>query len=92
MIDFRLITAAAVVCAGMIAATNMAAAQDYVSTAQDCVPAPAPSSPPWRWYDTHYPNYFVADWGPFFRRHVYRYGPIVVCSATATRSVISSKY
>jgi hypothetical protein len=94
MRDFKLVTAAAVVCAGMVVTTtNLAAAQDYyVSTAQDCVPAPAPSSPPWRWYDTYYPNYFVADWGPFFRRHVYRYGPIVACSAAATPSVISSKY
>jgi len=88
MKDFKLI--AAVVCAGVITTTNMAAAQDYVSTAQDCVPAP--SSPPWRWYDTYYPNYFVADWGPFFRHHVYRYGPIIACSATAAPSVISSKY
>jgi hypothetical protein len=91
MKDFKLISAAAIVCAGMVTTTDLAAAQDYVWTAQDCVPAPA-SSPPWRWYDTYYPNYFVADWGPFFRRHVYRYGPIVACSAAATRSVISSKY
>ncbi len=36
------------------------------------------------------------DWGPFFHRHVYRYGPIGVCNAVpvvldATK-VISVKY
>jgi hypothetical protein len=84
-----MLAAAAVLGAGMVATTNSAAAQDYVPIAPDCVPPPAPSP---RWYYTYYPN-SVPDWGPFFRRHYYRYGPISVCSAIATPPVvISSKY
>jgi hypothetical protein len=89
MTDFRLITAA-VVCAGIVTTTNLATAQDYVPIVQDCVPAIA-NLPSWRWWETYHRD-FVRDWGPFFRRHVYRYGPILVCSASATPSVISSKY
>jgi hypothetical protein len=87
MTDFRLITAA-VVCAGIVATTNLASAQDYVPTV--CVPATV-TPPPWQWWASYHPD-FVRNWGPFFARHVYRYGPIAVCSAPATPSVISSKY
>jgi hypothetical protein len=91
MRDFRLMTAAVVAFVGIVTTTNLAAARDYVSTVQDCAPATVtPLS--LRWWDTYHPDYFVADWGPFFRRHVYRYGPILLCSAAATPSVISSKY
>jgi hypothetical protein len=91
MQKLKLMLAAAVVLgAGLVATTNFAAAQEYVGTAPDCV---APPAPPPQWYTTTYPNYFVADWGPFFRRHSYRYGPVLVCAATATPPVIlSSKY
>jgi hypothetical protein len=81
--------AATVVGASIIAATNFAEAQDYVLTATDCVPPPPPSP---RWYYSYYPNNFVPDWGPFFRRHEYRYGPILVCSEIATPPVVSAKY
>jgi hypothetical protein len=83
-----LLAAAAVVSAGVIATTNFAEAQDYVVTAPDCVPPP----PPWRWYKNYLRAEFVPDWGPFFRHHVYRYGPVLVCSAMVTRPVIYSKY
>jgi hypothetical protein len=85
------LAAAGVACAGIVATTNLAGAQDYILTASECV---APPPPPLllRWYITYYPNYFVPNWDPFFRRHVYRYGPIVVCSAIATPPIISSKY
>jgi hypothetical protein len=90
MVGTKLIVAAAAIAGiGFLAMTNLAAAQNYGTP--DCAVATAPSLP-WRWYDTHYPNYFEADWGPFFRHHVYRYGPIVACSAAATPPVISSKY
>jgi hypothetical protein len=84
-----LLAAAAVVGAGVIATTNFAEAQDYVVTAPDCVP---PSPPPWRWYHNYLRAGFVPDWGPFFRHHVYRYGPVLVCSAMATQPLIYSKY
>jgi len=83
-----LLAAAAVVGAGVIATTNFAEAQDYVVTAPDCVPPPQP----WRWYHNYLRAGFVPDWGPFFSHHVYRYGPVLVCSAIATQRVIYSKY
>lgn len=83
-----LLAAAAVVGAGLIATTNFAEAQDYVVTGPDCVRAP----PPWRWYKNYLHTDFVPNWGPFFRHHVYRYGPVLVCSAMARRPVIDSKY
>ena len=81
------LAAVAVVCAGVVATTNIAVAQ-YVLSASDCVPPPQPY---WQWWRSNYPNNFVPNWEPFFRRHVYRYGPLA-CSAIATSSVISSKY
>jgi hypothetical protein len=85
-----MLAAAAVLGTGMIATTNFAAAQDSVLIAPGCV---APLAPSPRWYHTYYSNDFVPDWGPFFRRHYYRYGPILVCSAMAAPpAVISSKY
>jgi hypothetical protein len=84
-----LLAAAAVVGAGVIATPNFAEARDYVMAASECVPPPPP---PWRWYNNYLRADFVPDWEPFFRRHVYRYGPVLVCSAIATRPVIYSKY
>jgi hypothetical protein len=87
MRSLKLVLAAAWVAgAGIVATTNMAGAQDYVLIGPDCGP-PLP-----RWYYSYYPNYFVPNWEPFFRRHVYRYGPMVVCSAIATPRKISSRY
>jgi hypothetical protein len=85
----HLLAAAAVVGAGIIASTNFAEARDYVVTAADCVPPPPP---PLQWYNNYLRADFVPDWGPFFRHHVYRYGPVLVCSAIALPPVISSKY
>jgi hypothetical protein len=85
----RMLAAAAVLGAGMIATTNFAAAQDSPPTAPDCAAPPAPS---WRWYYTYHTNDFVPDWRPFFRRHYYRYGPIQVCGAAPPPVTLSSKY
>jgi hypothetical protein len=85
----RVLAAVGIVGAGIVATTNLAGAQDYVLAAPDCVPPPAPLP---RWYYRYYLNYLVPNWEPFFRRRVYKYGPIVVCSAIATPPVISSKY
>jgi hypothetical protein len=83
----QVMAAAVVVGASIVATTNFAAAQYYVS--RECVP---PQPQPWRWYHNYLWAGFVPDWGPFFRHHVYRYGPVLVCSAVATPRVISSKY
>jgi hypothetical protein len=85
----QVLAAAVIVGAGIIATTNLAAAQDYVLTAPECVPPPPP---PWRWYKNYLRIGFAPDWGPFFRHHVYRYGPVLVCSAMASPRLISSKY
>jgi hypothetical protein len=82
------LVAAGLAGAGVIATTSLAGAQDYVLTAPGCVPSPAPS---WHWYYSYYPN-FVPNWEPFFRHHVYRYGPIMVCPAIAAPPIISSRY
>jgi hypothetical protein len=87
-----LVAAAAVVGAGIVATTNLATARNYVLNPADCVP---PSNPPLRWYSSYYSNYFVPNWEPFFRRHVYVAGPILACAATSAATVapvISSKY
>ena len=35
----------------------------------------------------------AANWEPFFRRHVYRYGPILACAPSIeTTSVVSVRY
>jgi hypothetical protein len=37
--------------------------------------------------------YPTANWEPFFRRHVYRFGPIVACETSAANSsAISVRY
>jgi hypothetical protein len=85
----RVLAAVGVVGVGIVATTNLAGAQDYILTAPVCVAPPAP----WpRWYYRYDVNYLVPNWEPFFSRHVYKYGPIVVCPAIATRPVISSRY
>jgi hypothetical protein len=89
MQSLKLVLAAAGVAgAGIVATTNLAGAEEYVLTAPACVPPPLPSP---RWYYIYYPN-FVPNWEPFFRRHVYRYGPVMVCSAIAMPPNITSRY
>ena len=83
----QVLAAAVVVGASIVATTNFAAAQYYVLS--ECVPPPPQ---PWRWYHNYLRAGFVPDWGPFFRHHVYRYGPVLVCSAMATQPLIYSKY
>jgi hypothetical protein len=74
------LSAAAVLAAVVLATTNLAKAQDYVRSASDCgLPPP-----------TEIYIYPSANWQPFFRRHVYRYGPILVCSPS--NAVISVRY
>jgi hypothetical protein len=82
MQDFKhLLAAAAVLGACIVATTKSAEAQEYLSGS--CGPPPP----------TAIYIYPSANWEPFFRRHYYRYGPIVVCSpSVATTSVISVKY
>jgi hypothetical protein len=85
-----LVTAVAVVGIGILAATNLAVARDLVLNRGDCVP---PSNPPPQWYTSNYPSYFEPNWEPFFRRHVYAYGPILACVViSAPQVIISSKY
>jgi hypothetical protein len=90
MQKLRVILAIAVL-AGAIATTNAAEARHYrhvgvyngVMSEGSCTPPPPPS-----WYI--YPS---ADWGPFFRRPDYVYGPVLICApATATSTVISVRY
>ena len=83
----NLLAAAAIFGAGISGSTNLAEARDYVLAVPACV---APAA--WRWYYTYRPNYFVADWEPFFRHRYYRYGPILNCSAMAGPPVLSSRY
>jgi hypothetical protein len=83
----NLLAAVAIFGAGICGSTNFAEAQDYVFTAPPCVAAG-----PWRWYYGYHPNYFVADWSPFFRHHYYRYGPILNCLAIEGPPVLSSRY
>jgi hypothetical protein len=73
-----------------VAMTDKAAAQDY-RYSRDCTPVPPPRfgifDGAW-WRPDYAPN-----WEPFFRHHVYQYGPLA-CGPTVVPSaaVISSKY
>jgi hypothetical protein len=51
---------------------------DYVVSDASCSPIP----PPYTLY-----IYPTANWEPFFRRHVYRYGPILACALSTTNLV-----
>jgi hypothetical protein len=73
---------------GAIATSNSAQARHYryaeLEPAYACGPIPSPS--------TFY-IYPAANWEPFFRRHVYRYGPILACApSTGTTGAISVRY
>jgi hypothetical protein len=63
----------AVLGAAILAATGCAEASDSTNAVECTAP------PPPLWY--HYPT---ANWEPFFRRHLYRYGPILACSHLVT--------
>ena len=86
-----ILSLAAVLGVSAVATTNFAEARqyrqvglyrDYVISEGSCLPPPP----------TAY-IYPTANWEPFFRRHVYRYGPILVCSpAIATANAISVRY
>jgi hypothetical protein len=71
---------------GTTAAVTTSAAEarryNYVVSAADCGIIPPPP--------TLY-IYPAANWEPFFRRHVYRYGPIFVCAFDRT-NLISVRY
>lgn len=56
---------------------------DYVVSGGACsVPAPRPTY-----------IYPAANWEPFFRRHVYRYGPILICEPSfQTTNLVSVRY
>ena len=70
------------------------AAGDYAVSDAGCVTPLAPNTYLWaNWfYSSAYRIYPAADWEPFFRRHVYRYGPIVCAPSIATTNVISVRY
>ena len=85
-----LLSLTAVILMGVVATTNVAEARhyrhvssDYVTSEASCAPPPPPAM-------NIYPS---ANWEPFFRRHVYRYGPSLVCDPSiATTNVISVRY
>lgn len=83
---------AAVILGGMVATISVAEARhyrnvavsgDYMVSEASCAPPPPPAT-------YIYP---AANWEPFFRRHVYRYGPIMVCDPSiAPTNIISVRY
>jgi hypothetical protein len=89
----RVIFAAMLVAAGGLMTTEAAQARhyrharaysDFAVDVSTCGPIPAPAS------QVIYPE---ANWQPFFRHHVYRYGPVLACAlAPANANVISVRY
>jgi hypothetical protein len=69
-------------------------AGDYAVSDGSCATPIAPNTFLWsNWfYSPVYHIYPAADWEPFFRRHVYRYGPIVCAPSIATTNVVSVRY
>jgi hypothetical protein len=67
---------------------------DYAVSDAGCATPIAPNTFLWaNWfYSPVYHIYPVADWEPFFRRHVYRYGPIVCAPQIAATNAISVRY
>jgi hypothetical protein len=86
------ITASLVIGTTAIATMNVAEAGRYrhsVAYSDYVVSEGVCSAPPPR------PTYIYpsADWGPFFRRHLYRYGPILICEPSVQPThVISVRY
>jgi hypothetical protein len=69
-------------------------AGDYAVSGAGCATPIAPNTFLWaNWfYSPVYHIYPAADWEPFFRRHLYRYGPILCAPAIAATNVISVRY
>ena len=89
---FRRVFAAVVAVAASAGVSSGAEAGHYryseVIPAAACGPVP----PPARLY-----IYPAANWEPFFRRHFYRYGPLVACDlsvvgASVATPVVSVRY
>jgi hypothetical protein len=84
-----LLNLAAVIIMGMVATTSVAEARHYQHV-DDSVVGEASCAPP---PPTAMYIYPAANWEPFFRRHLYRYGPILSCEpSVATTNVISVRY
>lgn len=83
-----IVTASLVIGTTAVATTNFAEARryrhaDYVVSAGACVEPSAPLA-------YVYP---AANWEPFFRRHEYRYGPILICNPSIQAAkVLSVRY
>jgi hypothetical protein len=76
--------------AGALASTNSAQARHYRPGYSEYVTSAASCTLIARSFQYIYP---IADWEPFFRRHVYRYGPVPTClPLIETTSVISVRY
>jgi hypothetical protein len=74
---------AAITAAGPAEARHLRHGSAYVVSAGACSePGPRPMA-----------IYPAPNWEPFFRRHVYRYGPIMICEPVLqTTNVISVRY
>ena len=71
---------------------HVAEYNDYLVSEASCSIGPPPLTYlyPWSPFRLHFP---VANWEPFFRRHVYRYGPILACAPSIeTTSAVSVRY
>ena len=84
---FQRICAAVVVLVTMVALSSAAEARHrhYADSQADYVCSPL--VPPASLYI--YPS---ANWEPFFRRHLYRFGPIVACDRSTVTTVLSVRY
>jgi hypothetical protein len=85
---YRQIFAAAVTAATMAATNSAAEARHYRHAEVYSDDVCGPISPSTTLY-----IYPAANWEPFFRRHLYRYGPILAClPSSRTGGVISVRY
>jgi hypothetical protein len=96
-----ILTASVVLATTAVATMNSAEARryrhvaeydDYLVSEASCSIGPPPLTflYPWPPIRLHFP---VANWEPFFRRHVYRYGPILTCAPSIeTTSAVSVRY
>jgi hypothetical protein len=83
---------AGVLVVGAVTTTNCAEARHYrhVGIYDRYVVSDASCTPPPPSASYIYPS---PNWEPFFRRHVYRYGPILMCApSVAMTTVISVRY
>jgi hypothetical protein len=89
--QLRVILSAAAVCAVAMSVVNPAQARALRYAHSEHLVSNAlcgPVSPPSNLY-----IYPTANWEPFFRRHVYRYGPLVSCAPVLeTTRVLSVRY